>query len=135
MMFLFRIACVISVNLRKPTANDMQRYVTHRVLLALLAFLVACGSVIATTPAAAPPPSLPDADMSAVPARDPGSVLPADWKLGPFVEIYVRGYKDSDGDGIGDLRGLTQKLDYLKDLGVTGIWLMPVTNSQDKDHG
>lgn len=108
---------------------------THCVLFALLASLVACGGGIANAPGSPPPPLLPDADVTAVPARDPGSALPADWKLGPFIEIYVRGYKDSDGDGIGDLRGLTQKLDYLKDLGVTGIWLMPVTNSQDKDHG
>ncbi|HEV7913759.1 MAG TPA: alpha-amylase family glycosyl hydrolase, partial [Albitalea sp.] len=50
-------------------------------------------------------------------------------------EIYVRGFKDSDGDGIGDLKGLTQSLDYLKDLGVAGIWLMPVSKSQDHDHG
>jgi glycosidase len=51
------------------------------------------------------------------------------------MEIYVRGYKDSDGDGKGDLQGLISKLDYLQDLGVKGIWLMPVTDSADKDHG
>ena len=53
----------------------------------------------------------------------------------PFAEIFVRGYQDSDGDGIGDLKGLTNRLDYLKDLGVTGIWLMPITRSQDRDYG
>jgi glycosidase len=51
------------------------------------------------------------------------------------MQIYVRGYQDSDGDGIGDLRGLIQRLDYLKDLGVSGLWLMPVTQSQDNNHG
>jgi glycosidase len=51
------------------------------------------------------------------------------------MEIFVRAYRDSDGDGIGDIRGLIQKLDYLKALGVTGLWLMPVNPSQDKDHG
>ena len=51
------------------------------------------------------------------------------------MEIFVRAYQDSDGDGIGDIKGLTQKLDYLKALGVTGLWLMPVNPSQDKDHG
>ena len=54
---------------------------------------------------------------------------------GAFMEINVRGYKDSNGDGKGDLQGLISKLDYLKDLGVAGIWLMPVTDSADKDHG
>ena len=56
----------------------------------------------------------------------------ADWRAGPFAEIFVRGYQDSDGDGIGDLKGLTNRLDYLKELGVTGIWLMPITRSQDQ---
>jgi len=80
-------------------------------------------------------PSLPAVDVSAVAAADPGSALPARWHQGAFMQIFVRSYKDSDGDGIGDLRGLTGQLDYLRDLGVTGLWLMPVTASQDRDHG
>jgi alpha-amylase len=79
--------------------------------------------------------NLPTMDTSAVAVADPGSTLPANWQSGVFMEIYVRGYKDSNGDGIGDLKGLTQSLDYLKDLGISGIWLMPVTQSQDHDHG
>lgn len=43
-----------------------------------------------------------------------------------FYEIFVRSFQDSDGDGIGDLRGVTERLDYLQDLGVTGLWLMPI---------
>ena len=54
---------------------------------------------------------------------------------GTFMQIYVRGYKDSDGDGKGDLKGLISQLDYLQDLGVQGLWLMPVTQSEDRDHG
>jgi alpha-amylase len=77
----------------------------------------------------------PSVDTSAVAAADPGSALPALWHKGAFMEVFVRSYKDSNGDGIGDLRGLTQQLDYLRDLGVTGLWLMPVTQSQDRDHG
>ena len=48
------------------------------------------------------------------------------WKSSVFYEIFVRSFYDSNADGIGDLNGLTQKLDYLKDLGVSGLWLMPI---------
>ena len=57
------------------------------------------------------------------------------WHHGAFMEIFVRSYKDSNGDGIGDLKGLTQSLDHLKELGIKGIWLMPITVSADHDHG
>ena len=43
-----------------------------------------------------------------------------------YYEIFVRSFYDTDGDGIGDLKGVTEKLDYVKDLGFNGIWLMPV---------
>jgi glycosidase len=43
-----------------------------------------------------------------------------------FYEIFVRSFADSDGDGIGDIGGITQKLDYLNDLGISGIWLTPI---------
>lgn len=46
-----------------------------------------------------------------------------------FYEIFVRAFYDSDGDGIGDLQGVMEKLDYLEDLGVRGIWLMPITKA------
>src|SRR5215510_1690572 len=42
-----------------------------------------------------------------------------------IYEVHVRAFQDSNGDGIGDFRGLTQRLDYLRDLGVTAIWLLP----------
>lgn len=74
-------------------------------------------------------------DLSAVPFKNNKSSLDAGWEHGAFMEIFVRAYKDSNGDGIGDLRGITQSLDYLKDLGIKGIWLMPITSSDDHDHG
>ncbi|MFG6485851.1 alpha-amylase family glycosyl hydrolase [Roseateles sp. BYS78W] len=74
-------------------------------------------------------------DTSAVPAQPHASTLPADWQHGVFMEVFVRGYQDSNGDGVGDLKGLTQRLDYLKKLGVSGLWLMPITASGDHDHG
>ncbi len=77
----------------------------------------------------------PDLDTRPVPATHPASALPEGWQHGAFMEIFVRAYQDSDGDGIGDLRGLISRLDYLKDLGIRGLWLMPVTKSADRDHG
>lgn len=52
-----------------------------------------------------------------------------------FYQIYVRAFRDSNGDGHGDLRGLTQKLDYLQELGVDCLWLMPLYPSPLKDDG
>jgi len=53
---------------------------------------------------------------------------------GVYYEIFVRSFADSNGDGIGDLRGATQKLDYLQELGIDGIWLMPI-NASPSYHG
>lgn len=55
-------------------------------------------------------------------------------KQGIWYEIFVRSFADSDGDGIGDFNGIRQKLDYLADLGIDGIWLMPV-NASPSYHG
>jgi alpha-amylase len=74
-------------------------------------------------------------DTRPVPAANRTSALPPHWHHGAFMEIFVRAWKDSDGDGIGDLRGLTSTLDYLKDLGIRGLWLMPITANADGDHG
>jgi alpha-amylase len=104
-----------------------------------VAALVGCGGGGgATGPQPGPPVGstpLPAVNLSAVAAADPGSTLPVGWERGAFMQIFVRSYQDSNGDGIGDLRGLISRLDYLKDLGVSGLWLMPVARSQDQDHG
>src|SRR5262245_32559245 len=52
-----------------------------------------------------------------------------------IYELHVRAFCDSVGDGVGDFRGLTQKLDYLQDLGVTAIWLLPFYPSPLRDDG
>jgi len=57
------------------------------------------------------------------------------WKEGICYQIYPRSFYDSDGDGIGDLNGITQKLDYLKELGVTMLWLSPINASPNADNG
>lgn len=75
-------------------------------------------------------------DVSPVPVINKTSALPKGWnKTAAFTEIFVRSYQDSDGDGIGDFKGLTSRLDYLQKMGITGIWLMPIGPSQDHDHG
>ena len=68
-------------------------------------------------------------------AQSPSAPLQAGWHHGAFMEIFVRSWRDSNGDGVGDIKGLTQSLDHLQDLGVKGIWLMPITTSADHDHG
>lgn len=57
------------------------------------------------------------------------------WKEGVVYQIYPRSFNDSNGDGIGDLQGIIQKLDYLKELGVDIIWLSPVYRSPNDDNG
>jgi oligo-1,6-glucosidase len=57
------------------------------------------------------------------------------WKESVVYQIYPRSFQDSDGDGIGDLRGIIGRLDYLKELGVDVIWLSPVYKSPNDDNG
>jgi alpha-glucosidase len=57
------------------------------------------------------------------------------WKDGIIYQIYPRSFQDSNGDGIGDLNGIISRLDYLKDLGVNGLWLSPINPSPDADFG
>lgn len=54
---------------------------------------------------------------------------------GNFYQIYPRSFMDSNGDGIGDLQGIKSKLQYLKDLGMDGVWLSPIYKSPDADFG
>ncbi len=57
------------------------------------------------------------------------------WKEGIVYQIYPRSFMDSNGDGIGDLRGIISKLDYLKELGVDIVWICPVYRSPNYDNG
>lgn len=96
--------------------------------------VLACALTLTAAPtlAAGPPPA---ADAPVAVGRT-DSALPAHWnQRAQFMQIYVRSYADSDGDGKGDLKGLISRLDYLKSLGVTGLWLTPIYKSRDHDHG
>ncbi|GIM29618.1 alpha-glucosidase [Clostridium polyendosporum] len=57
------------------------------------------------------------------------------WKESIVYQIYPRSFKDSNGDGVGDLGGIIEKLDYLKELGIDVIWLSPVYKSPNDDNG
>jgi oligo-1,6-glucosidase len=57
------------------------------------------------------------------------------WKEAIVYQVYPRSFKDSDGDGIGDLQGITSKLNYIKSLGVNVIWLNPIYSSPNDDNG
>ncbi|HIS52777.1 MAG TPA: alpha-glucosidase [Candidatus Onthomonas avicola] len=57
------------------------------------------------------------------------------WKSAVFYQIYPKSFQDTDGDGVGDLRGILSHLDYLAKLGVDGIWLSPVYASPQADNG
>ena len=57
------------------------------------------------------------------------------WKEAIVYQIYPRSFKDSDGDGIGDLKGIISKLDYIKSLGIDVVWLNPIYSSPNDDNG
>ena len=57
------------------------------------------------------------------------------WKEAVVYQVYPRSFQDSNGDGIGDLKGITSRLDYLKKLGVNVIWLSPHYDSPNADNG
>lgn len=57
------------------------------------------------------------------------------WKEAVIYQLYPRSFQDSDGDGVGDLKGITQRLDYLQSLGIDAIWLNPICASPNDDNG
>ena len=78
-----------------------------------------------------PPTTRRDADGASQATSDPDRW----WHGGVFYQIYPRSYADSNGDGVGDLPGIISKLDHLARLGITGVWLSPVTCSPNRDWG
>ncbi|KAH8321359.1 hypothetical protein KR074_003031 [Drosophila pseudoananassae] len=72
------------------------------------------------------------ADFEDILKRNEG---PKWWQNGAFYQIYPRSFKDSNGDGVGDLNGIADKLPYLKELGITATWLSPIFTSPMADFG
>ncbi len=105
--------------------NILRKLLPFFVLLSLLA---GCAS---PTPTAVPPTVTP-------PTTTPDPYAGTDglrwWNDTVFYEIFVRSFRDSDGDGVGDFNGITEKLDYLQGLGIKGLWLMPI-NPSPSYHG
>jgi maltose alpha-D-glucosyltransferase / alpha-amylase len=83
-------------------------------------------------PATAMPVSVQSIAAASAPASD--AVTPW-YKTAVIYQLHVRAFFDSTGDGIGDFQGLTQKLDYLQELGVTALWILPFYPSPLKDDG
>lgn len=96
----------------------------HKSALAAACLLAAAttGAAEATPATVAPPPKAQASSASW-------------WSHAVIYEIYVRSFQDSNGDGIGDLKGVTQRLDYLKGLGIDAIWLTPFYPSPNADFG
>lgn len=93
-----------------------------------LASIVLCTALLAIG-------MMPSMSAQATTAVAPAGVArPRPAASGVYYEIFVRSWYDTNGDGIGDLNGVTAKLDYLKSLGVSGIWLMPI-NPSPSYHG
>lgn len=57
------------------------------------------------------------------------------WRHAVIYEIYPQSFQDSNGDGVGDLKGITSRLDYLKELGIDAIWITPIYPSPGIDNG
>lgn len=94
--------------------------------LALISSVLAGGALLA--------PAVP-AQADAVYAAAPKLADKDWWTRAVIYEIYIRSFQDSNGDGIGDLNGITSRLDYLKRLGVDAIWITPFYPSPNKDFG
>ena len=121
--------------------NDMKSMTRFVCLLLCVVLLVGCGPQGQTQdPSTAPESSgaAVDTQPSGLTVQQTEDNLAAIRALGEspddnyrtWYEIFVYSFCDSNGDGIGDLQGVISKLDYLKELGITGIWLMPVNPSQ-----
>ena len=68
--------------------------------------------------------------------NDPNQGAGAEWwRHAVIYQVYPRSFADADGDGVGDLPGITARLPYLRDLGVDAVWISPFYRSPQNDHG
>ncbi len=100
------------------------RYETVRLTILRTLTLAACITATGLTAQTAPMPGNPHPPIDGT-----------WWKHAVIYEIYPRSFQDSNGDGLGDLNGITRRLDYLQALGVDAIWLSPMFPSPQVDFG
>ena len=96
---------------------------------------VAPNTVAKSTAPKSPAPKSPAPPKGRAARSEPVGEEALWYKDAIIYEVPIRAYRDSNGDGIGDFRGLTEKLDYIRDLGVTAIWLLPFYPSPLRDDG
>jgi alpha-glucosidase len=94
----------------------------------------AAGLILAAVATSAGGQTVPAKPGSAVQSAEQAKELNW-WKNAVIYEVYPRSFQDTNGDGIGDLNGITERLDYLKELGVDAVWLTPVYSSPHVDFG
>jgi len=102
---------------------------TSTVINYILCAALALGSVIPSASAQTAAQHVPPAADQKNTSADPW------WKHGVIYEIYPRSFQDTDGDGIGDIKGITSRLDYIKQLGIDAIWITPMYPSPQIDFG
>jgi alpha-glucosidase len=105
-----------------------KRFLTSSITNHLLCTVLALGSFIPGAWAQTATQVPPAVDQKNT-AADPW------WKHGVIYEIYPRSFQDTDGDGIGDIKGITSRLDYIKQLGIDAIWISPMYPSPQVDFG
>lgn len=108
----------------------MQKASFRKTLLSVMIGTLAICQTAMSTPSTGSDTAKEDAPQT--PAARPGAPW---WKEAVVYQIYPRSFNDTNGDGIGDLNGITAKLDYLKTLGVNTIWLSPHFDSPNADNG
>ncbi|GAB3539414.1 alpha-amylase family glycosyl hydrolase [Pontibacter brevis] len=96
-----------------------KQHLLHLALAASVAFATGCSSA----------ENISQSQAVATAQQPANQKKASKWPRGVTYEIFVQSFCDSDNDGIGDIKGMTSKLDYLQDLGVEGIWLMPMNPS------
>jgi alpha-glucosidase len=99
------------------TSNTLR----HTLCVSVAALALACASPAARTQVPVTP--------------NPSAAQDEWWKHAVLYEIYPRSFQDTNGDGIGDIQGITARLDYLKDLGIDAIWITPMYPSPGVDYG